>query len=115
MTQVLIRKPGMGSVRCGVGDTFLPEGGELVPVAAQQSLDVGARRGGGRGGGEAGQLLLQQVAAAVSAGMSDELPGLPPHSGALEARQARAGAEGRRVGAEQAVSVGHLRRLLPQS
>ena len=52
MTKVLIRKPGMRSVRRGVGDTFLPEGGELVPVAAQQSLDVGARRGGGQGQGE---------------------------------------------------------------
>ena len=112
MTQVLIRKPGMGSVRCGVGDTFLPEGGELVPVAAQESLDVGARRGGRRGGGEAGQLLLQQVAAAVSAGMSDELPG---HVGTVEAGQAGAGAEGRGVGAQQAVSVSHLSRLLPQS
>ena len=51
------------------------------------------------------------MAAAVCAGMSDELPGLSGHSGALEAGQAGAGAEGRRVGAEQAVSVGHLRKV----
>ena len=104
----------MGSVRCGVGDTFLPEGGQLVPVAAEETLDVGARRGGGRGGGETGQLLLQQVAAAVCAGMSDELPGLAGHAGAVEAGQAGAGTEGRRVGTQQAVSVGHFSRLLPQ-
>ena len=43
MTKVLIRKPGMRSVRRGVGDTFLPEGCQLVSVAAEETLDVSAR------------------------------------------------------------------------
>ena len=113
MTKVLIRQPGMGSVRCGVGDTFLPEGGQLVSVAAQQTLYVGAGRGGGRGGGEAGQLLLQEVAAAVCAGMSDER--LPGHVGTVEGREAGTGTEGRSVGTQQTVSVGNFGRLFPQS
>ena len=115
MTKLLIRKPGMRSVRRGVGDTFLPECCQLVSVAAQETLNVSAGRGRGRGGGEAGQLLFQQVAAAVCAGMSDELPGLPGHVGAVEGWQAWTGTEGRSVGTQQTVSVGHFGRLFPQS
>ena len=113
MTKVLIRKPGMRSVRRGVGDTFLPECCQLVSVAAQETLNVSAGRGGGRGGGEAGQLLLQQVAAAVCAGMSHER--LSGHVGTVEGWEARTGTEGRSVGTQQTVSVGHFGRLFPQS
>ena len=113
MTKVLIRKPGMRSVRRGVGDTFLPECCQLVSVAAQETLYVSAGRGGGRRGGEAGQLLLQQVAAAVCAGMSDER--LPGHVGTVEGWEAWTATQGRSVGTQQAVSVGHFGRLFPQS
>ena len=113
MTKVLIRKPGMRSVRRGVGDTFLPECCQLVSVAAQETLNVSAGRGGGRGGGEAGQLLLQQVAAAVRAGVSDER--LSGDVGTVEGWEAWTATQGWSVGPQQAVSVGHFGRLFPQS
>ena len=108
MTKVLIRKPGMRSVRRGVGDTFLPECCQLVSVAAQESLYVS-----GRGGREAGQLLLQEMAAAVCAGVSDKR--LSGHVGTVEGWEARATTEGRSVGTQQTVSVGNFGRLFPQS
>ena len=113
MTKALIRKPGMRSVRRGVGDTFLPECCQLVSVAAQERLYVSARGRCGRGRGEAGQLLLQQMAAAVCAGVSDKR--LSGHVGTVEGWEARATTEGRSVGTQQTVSVGNFGRLFPQS
>lgn len=94
-----------------VGHTLLPEAGQLVPVIVQDGFYVGPRRGCGR---RAGHLLLEQVTPGVCARVADEVTGrggdiwAEAGGGAQGTLEARAGAQGRAVWAQEAVSVGGL-------
>ena len=100
----------MVNVHDRVGYTLLPEAGQFVPVIVEDALDVSPGRGCGR---HARDLLLEQVAPGICARVSDEVTrggdgGAVAGGGAQGTLKPGAGAQGRGVGAQEAVSVGRL-------